>query len=101
MKHRLSRSVALVATLSAVAYLRAQEAPIDQFFRTFTDDWVRTNPNQATSSRYFGGTEQDALETQVTPFNRRDWQRQRVDLAKRGLATLATFDRTKIGRAHV
>jgi uncharacterized protein (DUF885 family) len=100
MKHRIAVSVALIAALCAVVYVRAQEAPIEQFFRTFTADWVRTNPNQATSTRYFAGTEQDTLETQVTPFNRNDWRRRRVELAKRGLATLATFDRAALTDAQ-
>jgi uncharacterized protein (DUF885 family) len=64
---------------------------IDDFFRAFTDEWVRMNPDQAISSRYLTGKDQDALETQITPMTRQYRQR-RVALARRGLADLARFD---------
>jgi uncharacterized protein (DUF885 family) len=69
----------------------AQSGGIDDYFRTFTDEWVRGNPNQATAVRYFTGPEQDALERQLTPQTR-EWRHQRVELARRGLAGLARFD---------
>jgi len=37
--------------LSASAY--AQPADIEDFFEPFTADWVRANPNQAISTRFF------------------------------------------------
>src|SRR6185503_13121286 len=51
--------------------------------------------NQAIAARYFTGVDQDRLETQMTPLTR-EWRRQRVDLARRGLAELATFDRPRL-----
>ena len=60
MKYRTLAGVALVVTLGAASYLHAQApAPIDDFFRLFTDDWVRMNPNQAISTFYGSGL--DAL----------------------------------------
>ena len=35
---------------------------IGDFFRAFTDDWVRHDPELATATRYFTGDEQDRLE---------------------------------------
>ena len=71
---------------------RAQTQSIDDFFVRFTDEWIRSNPDQAIQARYFTGPEQDALETQITPLTR-EWRRRRVENARRGLAELARFDR--------
>lgn len=90
----------LLATLLASASLipgdlRAQARSIDDFFSSFTAEWVRLNPNQATTSRYFTGPEQDALETQLTPVTR-EWRGRRIALARRGLAELAGFDPARL-----
>jgi uncharacterized protein (DUF885 family) len=85
--------------LLVFAYPHAQAGSIDDFFRSFTDEWVRLNPNLATSTRYFTGEEQDTLETQLTPVTR-EWRRTRVDVARRGLANLAKFDRAKLTEAQ-
>ena len=69
----------------------SSSSSIDDFFRAFTDEWVRMNPDQAISSRYLTGKDQDALETQITPMTRQYRQR-RAALARRGLADLARFD---------
>jgi len=29
---------------------------VDEFFRRFTDEWMRGNPNAATAARYFTGS---------------------------------------------
>jgi uncharacterized protein (DUF885 family) len=65
---------------------------IDDFFREFTDEWVRINPGLATSLRYFTGLEQDALERQLTPLTIAS-ARQRLQVARKGLADLSKFDR--------
>jgi uncharacterized protein (DUF885 family) len=65
---------------------------IDDFFREFTDEWVRINPSLATSLRYFIGEEQDRLERQLTPLTIAS-ARQRLQLARKGLADLRKFDR--------
>ena len=96
------RCAALVLSVLAVGIVwpgAAQERRIGDFFRTFTDEWVRMNPNLATSVRYFSGPEQDGLETQLTPQTR-DWRRRRVALARRGLADLKTFDRARLTDAE-
>src|SRR5579871_4687332 len=77
----------LLALLSAPA----QQRSIDDFFRDFTDEWVRGNPNLATSARYFTGEEQDRLERQITPETRA-YRQSRIQLARKGLAELAKFD---------
>ena len=39
----------------------AQQQSLDDFFREFSDGWVRLNPNLAVATRYFTGDEQDRL----------------------------------------
>src|SRR5439155_26825192 len=81
--------------LLAAARLPAVDAPIDDFFNSFTAEWVRGNPNLATSARYFTGAQQDALEQQLTPVGDA-YQRSRIQLARKGLADLRKFDRSKM-----
>jgi uncharacterized protein (DUF885 family) len=79
----------LAVAQSAPAAQRTQT--IDEFFRDFTADWVRNDPDLARRTRYFTGAEQDRLERQLTP--RTSAQRQaRIQLARRGLAELQRFD---------
>src|SRR5438067_2266049 len=60
--------IAIAAAVLFLAYgAHAQQRSVDDFFRDFTADWIRGNPNLATSSRYFTGEEQDRLERQLTP----------------------------------
>jgi uncharacterized protein (DUF885 family) len=66
-------------------------AGIDQFFQTFTAEWIRQSPDLATRTRYFAGEEQDRLERQLTPVSI-SWKRERIQLARRGLAQLHGFD---------
>jgi uncharacterized protein (DUF885 family) len=73
----------------------AAERSLAEFFREFTDEWVRANPNQATATRYFSGEAQAALERQLTPETRA-WRHGRVQLAKKGLAEMAKFDRARM-----
>jgi uncharacterized protein (DUF885 family) len=68
---------------------------IDDFFRDFTADWIRHNPNLATSTRYFTGDEQDRLERQLTPLTL-EWQRERIQLARQGIAQLRKFNRASL-----
>ena len=101
------KRIALLAVLFVCACSSPQRTPaqpsaaqtIDDFFRTFTDEWVRGNPNLATSSRYFTGEEQDRLERQLTPETDA-YHRARIQLAKRGLADLRKFDRGKMTDAQ-
>ncbi len=77
----------------------AQQQNIDDFFRGFTDEWVRGNPNLATSARYFTGEEQDRLERQLTPESR-TYRESRIQLARKGLAELAKFDASRLTQAQ-
>ncbi|RPH64840.1 MAG: DUF885 domain-containing protein [Acidobacteria bacterium] len=85
--------VAAFALIAATA-LRAQGS-VDDFFRDFSAEWIRANPNQATATRYFTGPEQDRLERQLTPVTA-EWRRARVVLARRGLAELDKCDRRRM-----
>jgi uncharacterized protein (DUF885 family) len=82
---------------SGAALVLAQNSPqtIDNFFRDFTADWVRRDPNLATSSRYFLGDEQDRLERQLTPQTLA-WKRDRIERARQGLAQLSTFNHASL-----
>jgi len=73
----------------------ASQAAIDDFFRDFTAEWIRSDPNLATSTRYLKGEEQDRLERQLTPETLA-YRRARIQRARKGLAELAKFDRAKL-----
>lgn len=90
-----------IAVLSffAAAQLPAQPPDIDTFFRDFTAEWVRGNPNQATSTRFFTGEQQERLERQLTPETL-EWRQGRIALARRGLAELRKFERSKLTEAQ-
>jgi uncharacterized protein (DUF885 family) len=89
-------SLLCLCLLALPALAQAQgSSNIEQFFDTFTADWVRRDPDLATATRYFSGAEQDRLEQQLTP-NTRAFELERVALAKRGLSELAKFDTAKL-----
>jgi len=73
----------------------ASARTIDDFFRDFTDDWVRHDPSLATANRYFAGEEQDRFERQLTARTL-EWRRERIQRARRGLADLRRFDRSRM-----
>lgn len=62
----------------------------DAWADRFAEDWVRANPQEATSTQYFTGAEQDALDRQLTPLTRAQRQK-RIALAKTGVARLDKF----------
>jgi hypothetical protein len=62
--------IVVLAAVSAVVALPAQQRNITDFFDTFTAEWIRMNPDQATSTRFFTGEEQRRLERQLTPVTR-------------------------------
>jgi uncharacterized protein (DUF885 family) len=70
----------------------APQASIDDFFREFTDEWVRRDPNLAIQAQYFDGDEQDRLSRELTPVSR-EYSLARIGLAEEGLVRLAAFDR--------
>jgi uncharacterized protein (DUF885 family)/quercetin dioxygenase-like cupin family protein len=92
------KTLAIVPVIAAlVVGLSAQGEPprpartVSDFFRDFTAEWMRANPNQAAASRYFTGAEQDRFEEQLAP-DTPESRHNRVLLAQKGLAELATFD---------
>ena len=76
-----------------VARLFAADAAFDRFTDSYAAEWMRTQPNAATSAQYFTGAEQDALDRRLTPITK-EARRARVAMARRGLAKLRKFDRT-------
>ena len=79
----------------ALAPVLAAQQNIDEFFRNFTAEWIRADPNLATSTRFLKGEEQDRLERQLTPQSL-TYRRSRIQLARKGLAELSKFDRAKL-----
>jgi uncharacterized protein (DUF885 family) len=73
----------------------AQDTALDTFFTSFSEQWVELNPNLAISTRYFTGEKQDQLERQLSSFSEKVRQ-QRVELARKGLAELRRFERTRL-----
>ena len=90
--------VATALVGASVTLLPAQPRSILDFFSEFTAEWMRANPDQATGARYFTGEEQRRLERQLTPVTK-TFERNRVALAKKGLAALSAFDRTRLSEA--
>jgi len=77
---------ALAAPASATQALRPNAA-FDKWADKFAEDWVRLNPQLATSTQYFSGAEQAALDRQLTPITQAQRDKTRK-LAKDGLARL-------------
>src|SRR6516162_7606212 len=89
--------VAQAATPRPQADLGART--VDDVFREFTTEWVRTNPDLARRTRYLAGEEQDRLERQLTPWTEA-WRRSRIELARRGLAEIQSLDRAAMNDAQ-
>jgi uncharacterized protein (DUF885 family) len=85
--------------LSALVLLAATARAADPAFEIWADavaaDSIRTDPAAATLTQFFSGAEQDALDRQLTPITR-EYRAARVAAAKKALAELARFDRTKL-----
>jgi uncharacterized protein (DUF885 family) len=91
-----------LSPLATGCFGQTETAPargVADFFREFTDDWVRHDPDLATATRYFTGAEQDALERHVTSRTR-EWRTDRLRRARQGLAGLRRFDRTSFTDAQ-
>ena len=92
----------MTAALSTLALAQPRDPfakSIDDFFRDFAAEWVRGNPDLARRTRYFAGDEQDRLERQLTPGTLA-WRQERIELAKRGLAELRTFERASMSETQ-
>jgi uncharacterized protein (DUF885 family) len=72
----------------------AATAKQDQAFTAWADrfaaDWVRGNPQLASATQYFSGSEQGALDRKLTPLTL-DQRKKTVALAKAGVEQLDTF----------
>ncbi|MEQ1909981.1 MAG: hypothetical protein ABMA15_14225 [Vicinamibacterales bacterium] len=53
----MKRAFSIGALALSVATLHAQPTTIADFYDRFTAEWVRSNPDQAVSTRYFSGAE--------------------------------------------
>jgi len=89
----------LLPCLALAQANQASRSTVDAFFARFTDEWVRADPDLATSSRYFSGDEQSRLEQQLTPRTRA-YRLERIKLARKGLADLAKFDRNRMNESQ-
>jgi len=77
---------ALAAPATTAAAVKPNAA-FDKWADRFAQDWVRQNPQFATSTQYFSGAEQDALDRQLTPQTPAQ-RKKMVDMAKQGIARL-------------
>src|SRR5262245_21411255 len=73
-------------------WVLAQPKTFDAWAEGVANDLVRASPMQATTTQYFAGTEQDALDRQLTPISKA-YRAERVAHAKRVLGELSRFDR--------
>ncbi|MGE4064158.1 MAG: DUF885 family protein [Rhodospirillaceae bacterium] len=88
---RLLVALLLVAAPASAA----QQRPIGEFFDAFTDEWMRFNTDSAASARYFTGAEQERVERLLAPQTR-EYALARIALARKGLAELRRYDRTRL-----
>ena len=83
----------LVATLASS--LLAADPAFDTWADALAAETLRADPVDATHTQYFSGTEQDALDRQLTPITR-EYRAARIAAARKALAELGKFDRTKL-----
>ena len=83
--------LAVALSMLAASTQPSAQRTIDDFFREFPDEWMRTGANAAVAMRYFSGEEQDRLDRQLTPMTS-EWRQARVSMAKRGVTELRQFD---------
>jgi uncharacterized protein (DUF885 family) len=90
---KLLRLFALLATGALPVF--ATDPAFDQWADALTVETMRANPTGATASQFFSGTEQDALDRQLTPITKA-YRAARIAKAKAALAELAKLDRAKL-----
>lgn len=95
MTNRMFAAATVVLAVFAVRPVGTQDGVIGEFFRDFTAEWVRADPDLATAERYFTGQEQDRLDRELTPQTD-VYSRSRIGRARQGLALLRTFDRARL-----
>lgn len=81
---------AAAAPASAGAAAVAPYKAFDTWADRFAEDWVRLNPQLATSTQYFSGAEQARLDRELTPLNQLHRDKVRK-LAQDGLKRLDGF----------
>ena len=81
---------------AALPALGAQQS-IDEFFDSFLMKWVRSDPSGSTALRILPADEQERLDAKLTDATE-EYAHARVARARSGLATLKTFDRSKLTR---
>ena len=77
-------------TVPADAAAVAPYKAFDTWADRFAEDWVRMNPQLATSTQYFSGAEQARLDRELTPLTQAQRDRMR-ELAQDGLQRLDGF----------
>ncbi len=90
---RIPRCLLVFAAFTGSLF--AAEPSFDQWVDSFSAEWMRGNPQNATTAQYFSGPEQDVLDRQLTPITK-EHRAARVALARRGLAELKQFDQAKL-----
>lgn len=88
----MKRHCIIALLLVAARPLPAAASDFDDFCDSFSAEWVRADPQHATTLQYFSGPEQDALDRRLTPITK-EAHAARVTAARRGLAELKRFDR--------
>jgi uncharacterized protein (DUF885 family) len=97
----ISAAMLVALALGAAAVAQTRE-PFDLFAERAAAEWVRGNPQLATTTQYFSGAEQDALDRKLIAFTRNGLpiepavRQARVARAKKILAQLAGYDRAKL-----
>ncbi len=91
--------VAIALPAAAQAPSAAARPPLQAFFDSFADEWMRRQPSASTGSRYFEGETQAALDRQLTPLSEA-FQAETVALARQGLSELARYDGTPMSDAE-
>ncbi|MCA1247992.1 DUF885 family protein [Massilia sp. MS-15] len=81
-----SQALAAPSMHAAAKAIQANKA-FDTWAEKFAEDWVRMNPQLATSTQYFSGAGQARLDRELTPLTRAQ-RRKMQALARSGLARL-------------
>lgn len=83
-------TAASAAAKPGAAAQQQAHAAFDKWADQFAADWVRLSPQGATSSQYFSGAEQQALDRELTPITEAHRARY-VSMARAGIARLDRF----------
>ena len=83
-------AMAAQAAPASAAPAARPDAAFSAWADRFAEDWVRRNPQLASSTQYFSGREQEALDRQLTPLTPAQ-RKHTVALARAGVARLDAF----------